>query len=128
MPTVSKPRRYTIGFFVDRRGRKPVEEYLFLRNNETDFAVLILVIQRLSIVGQGLIDTDMVKHLEGPIFELRKDRHRILYAQDENRFVLLSAFLKETQKTPPEQIARALKNYREYQETGKFFELKLPSG
>lgn len=69
----------------------------------------------------------MAKHIDGPIFELRKDRHRILYCQDGPRFVLLSAFLKRTQKTPLVEIEQAHKLYKEYLLTKGYFELRFPS-
>lgn len=92
----------------------------------TDLPLIIDTIQSLAIAGQDLIDTKMAKHIKGPIYELRKDRHRIFYSQDGIKFVLLSAFYKYTQKTPQKEIRRAQDNYLEYQEIGDFFALKLP--
>ena len=113
-------RRWQIACFKDSKGKVPVVDYMFDDTNATDLEVMIAVIQRLSRVGQALIDTDMAKHIVGPIFELRKDRHRIFYAEDtaKGRFVLLSAFLKETQKTPAEKIEQAKNNWQEYLKTG----------
>jgi hypothetical protein len=89
-------RKYSVAFFVDHQENIPVFEYLFDQKNEKDLNVLINVIQRLAFVGQDLLDTNMAKPIEGPLFELRKDRHRIFYAKFGPRFVLLSAFLKNT--------------------------------
>lgn len=119
--------RYSIGFFVNRDGSKPVEEYIFAEANLTDLSVIINVIQSLAQVGLDLIDTNMVKHIRGPIYELRKDRHRILFAPDGECFVLLSAFTKKSDKTPPREIEQALKFFKVYQEIGGWFVLKLPS-
>jgi len=119
-------KRFAVGFFVDRKGNIPVRDYLFDGTNEKDISVLINVIQRLAFIGQAILDTNMADHIEGPIYELRKDRHRILYAQDGERFVLFSAFIKKTQKTPPEEIRRAQRYYQEYLETGKFYEIQFP--
>ena len=117
-------QRYQIGFFVDRQGNRPVEIYLF--DHFSEWSVLFNVIARLAYVGQDLIDTDMAKRIKHPIYELRKDRHRIMYAPDGNRFVLLSAFYKRTGKTPTEEIELALARYEEYQQTGNFFEFLIP--
>ena len=68
----------------------------------------------------------MAKRIKGPIYELRKDRHRIMFAKDGRRFILLSAFLKRSQKTPPKEIQIAEKRIREYQTNQNFFELILP--
>jgi phage-related protein len=119
-------RLFIVGFFVDQSGCKQVEDYLFEGRNITDLNVLINVIQRLAYVGQDLLDTNMAKHIDGPLFELRKDRHRIFYCQDGDRFVLLSAFTKATQKTPPAEIRRAFDYFNEYQQTKNFFELGIP--
>lgn len=119
-------QRYIVGFFVNQKGEKPVEDYLADGKNITDFIVLINVIQRLAYVGQQILDTNMAKHIEGPIYELRKDRHRIFYAEDGDRFVLLSAFQKKTQKTPEKEIDTAFMYYDEYLDTHSFFELSFP--
>lgn len=118
-------QKYSIGLFVSRDGIIPVQEYMFDEKNLTDLSVLINVIQRLAYIGQAILDTDMAKHIDGPIFELRKDRHRILYCQDGQRFVLLSAFLKRTQKTPQSEIDTAYKHYEDYTQTKGCLELTL---
>lgn len=122
------PKHWQIACFIDAKGNNPVSAYMFDEKNLTDLEVMINVIQRLSHVGQDLIDTNMAKHIDGPIFELRKDRHRIMYAEDSinNRFVLLSAFLKETQKTPPKEMEKAYRHWKEYSRTGKCQIFRLP--
>jgi phage-related protein len=120
-------RKYSVAFFVDHQENIPVFEYLFDQKNEKDLNVLINVIQRLAFVGQDLLDTNMAKPIEGPLFELRKDRHRIFYAKFGPRFVLLSAFLKNTQKTPQREIQIAMDYYQEYTETGNCQEFNFPS-
>ena len=61
----------------------------------------------------------MDKLIEGSIRELRKDRHRILYGRHGTTYVLLTAFLKKTDKTPLEQINLAKKRFEEYQKNTK---------
>lgn len=120
-------RRYSVAFFIDHQGNIPVFKYLFDSKNEKDLSILINVIQRLAFVGQDLLDTKMAKPIEGPLFELRKNRHRIFYAKFGPRFVLLSAFFKNTQKTPQGEIQIAMDNYQEYTETGNCQEFNFPS-
>ena len=120
-------RKYSVALFIDHQGNIPVIEYLFDQKNEKDLSVLIHVIQRLAFVGQDLLDTKMAKPIEGSLFELRKDRHRIFYTKFGQRFVLLSAFLKNTQKTPQREIQIAMDYYQEYTETGNCQEFNLPS-
>ena len=120
--------RWQIACYIDDAGCQPVVEYMFDNKNETDLSVMIAVIQRLSRVGLELVDTKMAKHIDGPIYELIKDRHRILFAEDapKARFVLLSAFLKETQKTPPEEIEKAHSYWKNYLRTENCEVFKIP--
>ena len=120
--------RWQIACFMDDTGCEPVVEYMFDEKNEKDLSVMIAVIQRLSRVGLELVDTKMAKHIHGSIYELIKDRHRIMFAEDKSkeRFVLLSAFLKETQKTPPEEIEKAHHNWDDYLLTENCEVFKIP--
>lgn len=122
------PSRYLIAFYERQDGSCPVEDFMFADKNETDLIVMINVIQYLAFVGQELMDTNMAKRIDGPICELIKDRHRILYAEDKSRngFIMLSAFLKETQKTPPEEIVRANRYWQDYQKQRKAKEFDIP--
>ena len=113
--------RWQIACFRDAAGHQPVADYISALTNLDDLELIFHVVQRLSRVGLDLIDTKMAKHIEGPLFELRKDRHRILFARDteRNRFVLLSTFYKDTQKTPWEEIDRAHEYWHDYLSTGR---------
>ncbi len=108
------PSKWTVVFYQDIDGSIPVQDYIFEGNDEKRVALLINVIQRLEVLGPEIQGTNMDKLIEGPIRELRKDRHRILYGRHENTFVLLSAFMKKSDKTPPEQIELAKKRFEEY--------------
>ena len=56
-----------------------------------------------------------IRHLEGDIWELRPLRDRILFAKlNNNEFVLLSIFIKKTQKTPKYEIIKAKKYLEDY--------------
>jgi phage-related protein len=112
--------------FRDRKGKIPVQDYLFGITDEKEFIQAIQVIQRLAVIGQAILDTDMAKHIERPIYELRPARHRIMYMQDGDHFVLLSAFLKKTQKTPPSEIEIAKRNYAEYKKNGEYIGFDIP--
>lgn len=120
--------RFPVVFFVDQNDYNPVFEYMFADTNEKDLSVLINVIQRLSRVGQDLIYTNMAKRLDPPLFELRKNRHRIIYGEYKpNCFILLFAFIKQTQKTPQEHIKQAKDNFDEYMTYGKIAFFDFPS-
>jgi phage-related protein len=122
------PSRYRIAFYVSQKGECPVEEYLFSDKNETDFVLIINVIQRLAFVGQELLDTKMANRIDRAICELRKDRHRLWYAEDKeyNGFIILSAFLKRTQETPAEEIKQANKYWDDYKVHHKVKEFDIP--
>lgn len=55
-------------------------------------------------------------HLDDEIWEMRPMRYRILFSIDSNEVLILTYFMKKTQKTPPREIERAktvLKNWHE---------------
>ena len=124
------PSRYKIAFFIRQDGEYPVESYLFDEKNGTDWILLIAVMQQLAQVGRALLETNAAKDLTGyrPICELRKNRHRIFYAEEQgqNRFIMLSAFLKRSEKTPIEELERARAYWQEYQAYKKVKELDIP--
>lgn len=110
-------------FFEEADGSKPVFDYIFAGGlSDKDIAVISNILVSLQNQGPEIQGTDMDKPIEGPIRELRKDRHRILYAQHGHSFVLLTAFLKKTQKTPRDLIDLALKRYEQFKQNNP----KLP--
>jgi phage-related protein len=114
-------RRWQIACFCDADGRRPVIDYISTLTNLDDLELIFQVVQYLSRAGLDLIDTQMAKHIDGALFELRKDRHRIMFAKDmqRGRFVLLSTFYKMTEKTPPQEIERAQIYWEDYLSTGR---------
>jgi len=118
---IRRRRRWQIACFRDATGHQPVIDYISSLTNLDDLELIFQVVQRLSRVGLDLVDTKMAKHIDGPLFELRKDRHRIMFAWDtlRNRFVLLSTFYKNTEKTPLEEIERAYIYWKDYLSTGR---------
>ncbi|HHY67694.1 MAG TPA: type II toxin-antitoxin system RelE/ParE family toxin [Alicyclobacillus sp.] len=56
-----------------------------------------------------------VDHIEGPIWELRPGRYRVLFVGWRgNKFVLLHQFVKKTQKTPRREIEKARREYEDW--------------
>ena len=56
-----------------------------------------------------------IKKLDKEIWELRPLRNRILFASwYNNRFVLLSVFMKQSQKTPKSEIEKAKRLLEDY--------------
>ena len=107
------PSKWKVEFYEDDKGINPVQEYIVEGNDEKRVALLINVIQRLEELGPELQGTNMDKLITGSIRELRKDRHRILYGRHGNTYILLTAFLKKTKKTPQEQLELAKQRFEE---------------
>lgn len=56
-----------------------------------------------------------IKYLNNDIWELRPLRDRILFAYcDNNKFILLSIFMKQTKKTPVKEIQKAQRLLEDY--------------
>ncbi len=59
--------------------------------------------------------TDIVKHLDDDIWELRPGFNRVFFFYHENdTYVLLHRFRKKTQKTPRREIDKAIKEREDY--------------
>ena len=115
---------YQIHFYRDRSGREPVKEYIaeLAARQDKDSRIKLSKIRdyvkALSTYGTQLGEP-YVKHLGGEIWELRPIRDRILFAAWDGRgFILLHHFMKQTQKTPPREIAKARRNLADYRERG----------
>ncbi|MGN1301296.1 MAG: type II toxin-antitoxin system RelE/ParE family toxin [Clostridia bacterium] len=113
---------YKIIFYKNKNGYSEIEEYIKLlsskRNNSKDckikFTKITSYIDLLSEKGLNLGEP-YIKHINGDIWELRPLRDRILFAYwDNNKFILLHQFMKQTQKTPLKEIEKAKKNLADY--------------
>lgn len=116
--------RYTIHFYKDKKGNKPVVEYLeeLSKNNDKDSRIKINkindYIEALKEYGANLKEP-YIKHIEGEIWELRPLRDRIFFvAWINDSFVLLHHFMKKTQKTPSKEIEKARKELADLKERG----------
>ena len=62
-----------------------------------------------------------IRHIENEIWELRPLRDRILFASwSNNKFILLSAFMKQTQKTPRREIEKAKELLKDYKRRDEY--------
>ena len=100
-------------FYRDKYGNSEVEEYLQLlqQNNDKDSRIkankIIAYIGMLEKHGLG-IGEQYIKRINKDIWELRPIRNRILFANYENnKFILLNVFIKQTKKTPKKEIKKA---------------------
>ena len=111
---------YEIKFYEDKNGRSEVYEYIKkLNNNKSKDSRIKLkkiyeYIEMLSKNGLNLSEP-FLKKIDKEIWELRPLRNRILFASlYNNKFILLSIFMKKTQKTPKREIEKAKKFLEDY--------------
>jgi len=113
---------YKIRFYKDQRGQRPVADYIrgLAKKTDDDSRIKLEKINDyIEALRQGgtQIGEPYVKHLDGEIWELRPLRDRVLFAAyHDGRFVLLHQFLKKTQKTPPQEIKQAKREFAEWKE------------
>ncbi len=111
---------YSVRFYKDKDGNEPVKEYLKELGTKTDknsrinFNKIRDYIKTLSEYGTRAGEP-YIKHIGGDIWELRPLRNRILFfGYDGRQFILLSHFIKKTQKTPPREIEKAKNLMNDY--------------
>ena len=110
---------WTVEYYKDRRERVPVTEYLdALQLN--DRARVLRFIDLLEDYGP-VLKMPHAGHVQGKLWELRIDgrpnSYRVLYAGVPGRkFMLLHAFAKKGQKTPPQEIDTAQRRLTDYLE------------
>lgn len=115
---------FTINYFVAKNGECPVLEYIESLKKRTDKSSRIklkkinMYLNILSADGTAAGEP-FIKHIDGGIWELRPLRDRIFFVGwKDSRFVLLHCFMKQTQKTPPQEIEKAKREYTELLERG----------
>lgn len=121
---------YSVKFYKDKNGNEPVKEFLRELGEKTDknsrvnFNKIRDYIKVLGMYGTRAGEP-FVKHLSGDIWELRPLRNRILFfGYDGRQFILLSHFIKKTQKTPQREIEAAEKRMKDYIERSGNHEYK----
>lgn len=108
---------YRIYYYIDHKGKEPVKEYIDKLSRKEQLKVFAYL--ELLKDKKGYLDEPYSKHIKGKIRELRidfsKNHHRIFYFTFVGKkIILLSAFLKKTNKTPPQQINKAIDNYQDF--------------
>ena len=109
---------WQVEFYEKENGEIPVNDFL-LSLNEKMRAKAAKEICILSEYGNRLREP-YSKHIQEGIFELRikfaSDISRIFYFFfDGDKIILTNGFVKKTQKTPKEEIERAIKYKEDYQ-------------
>ena len=116
---------YGIEFYTDRKGKKPVREFIKDLSAKKDKDSRIRAskindyLQALTEHGATLGEPYM-KKIDGEIWELRPLSDRIMFAAwVEGSFLLISHFVKKSQKTPPAEIEKAKRLLKEFRERSK---------
>ena len=111
---------YEIEFYEDIHGKSEVYEYIqqlgsnLDKDNKQKLKKIYMYIDLLSQEGLKLSEP-YIKKIDKEIWELRPLRDRILFASwRDNKFVLLSIFMKQTQKTPKREIEKAKRFLEDY--------------
>ncbi len=111
---------YNVFFYKDKNGKSEIEEYLLKLQKKKDkdsrikFNKITAYIDMLLKHGIT-IGEPYIKHLNGDIWELRPLRDRILFAYwNNNKFILLSVFIKQTRKTPKKEIEKAKRYLQDF--------------
>ena len=107
-------------FYATSAGREPVREWL--KGLDADERKLIgtdiAYVQFKWPLGKPRVD-----HLRGPIWEIRTRLRnriaRVLFVVDGDELILLHGFVKQTQKTPNDDLVLAQTRWKEWQDAEK---------
>jgi phage-related protein len=107
--------RYAVNFYRSKGGRSPIDEFLNKLNPET-YAKVARMLELLAETGPEL-GLPYSRAMGGGLFELRvrgKNEARLLYLFIKNReIIIVHAFSKKAQKTPPKELKLARKRHKE---------------
>ncbi len=96
-------------------GRSPVEEYIEEQGDKTRAALKGAI--RAFREEFPAVETVTIKPLKGKLWEIKVSgegkAHRVLYAVITKEMLIVHAFTKKTQKTPPKELKLALKRLKE---------------
>lgn len=120
---------YHIEFYEDKNGKSEIIEYIKILRSKKDnkdarikLSKIVSYIDQLSDKGLQL-GQPYIKHIDNEIWELRPLSDRILFASwCNNKFILLSIFRKQTQKTPKHEIEKAKKLLEDYKRRSDKYE------
>lgn len=107
---------YEVVLYEDEKGYSQVSEWLaeLQRSNPRERAKAARLIEKLEKQGTGL-KMPHCKHIEGPIWELRKDGIRVYYWQeDKTTFVAAAGEVKQRDEADSALLRYAQRAYKEY--------------
>lgn len=116
---------YEIVIYKNKNGKSDIEEYiqkLHTKNDKDSRIKLKKITAYIDLLAnKGIrIGEPYIKHIKDNIWELRPIRDRILFGYfDNNKFILLTIFMKKTEKTPEKEIEKAQRRLKEYMRGGR---------
>lgn len=117
---------YNIEIYETKNGKSEIKDYIRSlqgnRNKENNIK-LNKILAYIRMLGEkGLtLGAPYIKHIDSEIWELRPLRDRILFACCvNNNIILLSYFMKQTQKTPVREIKKAKRYLEDYKNRSDF--------
>ena len=113
---------YKILFYADARGNCPVENFMtaLLENADTDKRARGLYKKLRYCIGlleEGgtRVGEKFTKQIDGKLWELRPDDHRVFFFMwNGNHIVLLHIFRKEAKRTPEAEIEKAKREIEDW--------------
>lgn len=111
---------FEIEIYENKNGKSEIKDYINelqqnkIKDNNVKFNKIISYIRMLKTYGLALGEP-YIKHIDNDIWELRPLKDRIFFAYcKNNKFILLSVFTKQTQKTPIKEFEKAKKLLDDY--------------
>ena len=111
---------YNVVFYTTKDGFSEIQEYLQklqMKKDKDSRINLNKIIAYIDILSKYGLNAGIpyIKHIEDDIWELRPLRNRILFAySNKNNFILLTIFMKQTQKTPAGEIEKAKRYLKDF--------------
>lgn len=116
---------FDIEFWEDKKGYSDVADYIenLSKKSDKDSRVnlrkIVAYIDILSEKGSSIC-YPVARHIDDDIWELRPFDNRFMYAYiTGNKIIILSHFIKKTNKTPKAEIEKEKKRLKEYKEKYK---------
>ena len=119
---VKSNKKFEIEFYTDQNGKCDISDFIDELDSKAEtnkdarvqLRQVLFCIDMLSRNGNNL-STNIAKHIDDEIWELRPGKNRVLYFfQKNDKYVLLHHFVKKTQKTPKKEIEKAKKEMLDY--------------
>ncbi len=119
-------QQWSLYFYETDGGASPVTDFLegLTKAEWAQCLKHLDTIQKLLTEHQGRLGEPQASHLQGDLWEFRfsiaRKKIRILYfVAAPGEVILLHAFMKKTQKTPPKEIDTAFNRMNRHQSTNK---------